>query len=161
MLRLPTPVSPMYSFKQSEQATAKVTLKLLQDIEVFNLKALLTFLNVNSFDNNNESQHSHRHSWYYSIIASSLLNSTLVSSLLKLDGCRLLCISSVFSSPGALFLVRTSTEVLIVLYMGRLFGLTIEISDKTRSACFSFGFLSSFYGISRAFLITFLVILTG
>ena len=49
--------------------------------------------------------------------------------------------------------LRTSTKFLIVLYTGGLFGLNVEINGKTSPACFSFGFLSWFWGISRAFLI--------
>ena len=48
------------------------------------------------------------------------------------------------SNTGTLFVLRTLTEFLIVLYKGRLFGLNVEINGKTSSVCFSFGFLSSF-----------------
>ena len=56
-----------------------------------------------------------------------------------------------FSNPGTLSLLRTPTELLIVLQMGGLFGLNVEMNGKTCSVCFSLGFLSLFGGISRAF----------
>ena len=65
-----------------------------------------------------------------------------------------------FSNPGTLSLLRTPTELLIVLQMGGLFGLNVEMNGKTCSVCFSLGFLSLFGGISRAFLILFVIILT-
>ena len=121
-----------------------MTLKLLQDIEVFNINVLLTFLNVYSLDNNNDSQHSHRKSWRFLTPTSSMLNSTLVSSFLRLGGCRLLLISLMLSNPGTLILLRTSTEFLIALNTGGLFGLNVKISIKLHVIIFSFGFLSFF-----------------
>ena len=67
-----------------------MTLKLLQDNGVLNVNVLLAFLNVYSLDSNNDSQHSHCESWHFLTPTSSLLNSTLVSSFLRLGGCRLL-----------------------------------------------------------------------
>ena len=77
------PFLHIYSSKQLEQITAKMTLKLLQDIGVFNVNVLFTFLNVYSLDSNNESQHSHRNSWLFLTPTSSLLNSALVKSALS------------------------------------------------------------------------------
>ena len=65
------------------------------------------------------------------------------------------------SNPGTLFLLRTSTEFLIALNADGLFGLNVEINDKTSSVCSSFGFLSLLWGIYSAFLIPFVIILTG
>ena len=65
------------------------------------------------------------------------------------------------SYPGTLFLVMTLTEFWIALYTGGLFGLNVEVNCKTLSVCFSFGVLSSFWEIYRAFLIPFVIVLTG
>ena len=92
-LVLPTLISPKYSSKQPEQIKTKMTLKLLQDIRVFNVNVLFTFLNVYSLDSNNDSQHLHGKSWHFLTPISSLLNSTLVSSFWRLGGCCLLLIS--------------------------------------------------------------------
>ena len=77
------PFLHIYSSKQLEQITAKMTLKLLQDIGVFNVNVLFTFLNVYSLNSNNESQHSHCNSWLFLTPTSSLLNSALVKSALS------------------------------------------------------------------------------
>ena len=79
-------------------------------------------------DINNDSQHSHRKSWYFLTPTSSLLNSALVSIFLRLCGCRLLLISLMLLNPGTLFLLRTSMEFLVALYTGGLFGLNVEIN---------------------------------
>ena len=118
-----------------------MALKLLQNIGVSNVNVLVTFLNVYALDSNNDSQHSHRKSWHF-LTPSSLLNSALVSSFFRLGGCLLLLISLMLSNPGTLFLLRTSTEFLIALNADGLFGLNVEINDKTSSVCSSFGFLS-------------------
>ena len=47
----------------------------------------------------------------------SLLNSALVSSYLRLGGCHLLFTSLMLSNSETLFLSRTSTELLIALYI--------------------------------------------
>ena len=130
----------------------------MQDIGVVNVDVLFTILNVYSFDSNNDSQHPHCKSWHFVTPTSSLLNSALASSFLRLSVCRLLLISLMLSNPWTLFLLRTSTEFLIALYTGGLFELNVEINGKTSSVCF--GFLSSFWGIYRAFLIPYAVILT-
>ena len=117
-----------------------MTLKLLQNIGVSNVNVLVTFLNVYALDSNNDSQHSHPKSWHF--LTPSSLNSALVSSFFRLGGCLLPLISLMLSNPGTLFLLRTSTEFLIALNTGGLFGLNVEINDKTSSFCFSFGFLS-------------------
>ena len=98
-----------------------MALKLLQDIGVFNVNVLYTFLNVCFLDSN----------WHFLIPTASLLNSTLVTSFLRLSGCRLLLINLMLSNPGALLLLRTSTEFLITLYTGGLFELNVEINGKT------------------------------
>ena len=126
----------------------------------FYCKYFVYILNVYSFDSNNDSQHPHCKSWHFVTPTSSLLNSALASSFLSLRVCRLLLISLMLSNPWTLFLLRTSTEFLIALYTGGLFELNVEIYGKTSSACFSFGFLSSFWGVYRAFLIPFVIILT-
>ena len=83
--------------------------------------------------------------WIVAMNCNKLLNSTLVGSFLVLGGCRLLLISLMLSNPVKLFLFFSiSTEFLITLYTGGLFGLNVEINGKTSSLCFSFGFLSSF-----------------
>ena len=130
----------------------------MQDIGVVNVDVLFTILNVYSLDSNNDSQHPHCKSWHFVTPTSSLLNSALASSFLRLSVCRLLLISLMLSNPWTLFLLRTSTEFLIALYTGGLFELNVEINGKTSSVCF--GFLSSFWGIYRAFLISYAVILT-
>ena len=81
-----------------------------------------------------------------------MLSFALVGSFLSLGGCRLLFISLMLSNPGTLFLSRTSTEFLIALYAGRLFGLNVEINGKTSSFWFSFGFLSSSRRLNHIFL---------
>ena len=130
-LVLPTPVSPIYSCKKAEQIKTFMTLKLLQDIGVFNVNVLYTFLNVCFLDSN----------WHFLIPTASLLNSTLVTSFLRLSGCRLLLISLMLSNPKT-FLLRTLTECLIALYTGGLFELNLEINSQT--LCFSFDFLVHF-----------------
>ena len=99
-LSLSTPVSPLYSSKQPKQLMTYMTLKLLQYIRVFDVNILFTFLNVNSLDINNNSQHFHRKSWHFLTCTSSVLNSGLVSSLLKLGGCHLQFISLMLSNRG-------------------------------------------------------------
>ena len=42
-----------------------MTLKLMQNIGVFNVNVLFPFLNVYSLDSNNDLQHLHRESWYF------------------------------------------------------------------------------------------------
>ena len=59
----------------------------MQDIGVFNLNVLFTFLNVCSLDSNNDSQHSHRDFWHFQTHTSLLVNSTLVSSFLVVTYC--------------------------------------------------------------------------
>ena len=119
-------------------------LKQLQDIGLFNVKALFTFLNVHFLDSNNDSQHSLSKSWHFLTPTSSLLNSPLVNSFLRLAGYRLLLISLMLSNPGILFLLRTSKEFLIALYTDGLFELNVEVNGKSSYVCFTFGFLSSF-----------------
>ena len=116
----------------------------MQDIGVFNVNVLFPFLNVCSLDSNNDLQHSHRVYWHFLAPTSSLLNSTLGSSFLRLDGCCLLFIILRLSNPGTLFLVRTSTEFLIALNTVGLIELNVEINGKISSACSSFAFLSLF-----------------
>ena len=78
-------------------------------------------------DSNNDSQDSHRKSWHFLTSTSSLLNSALVSSFLRLGGSRLLLKGLMLSNPETLFLLRTSTEFLIALYIGGLFGLIVKL----------------------------------
>ena len=96
-------------------------LKLLQDIGFFNVNALFTFLNVCSLNSNNDLQHFHRKSWHFLTHISSLLNSTLVSSFLRLSDFRLLFISLIPSDPRTFFLLRTSTKFVIAVYVDGLF----------------------------------------
>ena len=84
-LVLPTPVSPIHSSKQPEQITTEMTLKLMQDIGEL-MWMFFTCLSVYSLDSKNESQHCHRESLHFLTPTSSLLNSALVSSFLRLGG---------------------------------------------------------------------------
>ena len=52
-----------------------MTLKLLQDMGVFNVNVFFTLLNKYSLDINNDSQHSHGEPWHSLTPTSSLLNS--------------------------------------------------------------------------------------
>ena len=130
-----------------------MTLKLLQDNRVFNVNVSFIFLNVHSLDSNNELQHSHRKSWHFLTSTSSLLNSAFVSSFLSLSCCLLLLVSLMLSNPGTLFLPMTSTEFLIALYAGGLFGLNVEINVKTSSVSYVH------FELFKAFLIPFVIIL--
>ena len=103
-LVFPSPVSPIYSSKQPEEITTYMILKLMQSIGVFNVNVLFTFFNVCSLDSNNDLEHSHRVSWYFLTHISSMLNSSLVSSFLRLGGCLLLLIILMFSNPGTFYL---------------------------------------------------------
>ena len=120
-----------------------MTLKILQDIGVFNVSVLFTFLNVYSLDGKSDSQHSPRESRHpcntYFFIAKFHF-----SSFLRLVCSRLLFIILMLSNLGTLFLLTTSTGFLIVLHTGGLFGLNVEINVKTSTVCFYFGFLSSY-----------------
>ena len=57
--------------------------------------------------------------------------------------------------------LKAFNGILIVLNPGGLFQLNVEINGKTSSISFSFGSLSPFWVISRAFLIPLVIILVG
>ena len=79
-----------------------MTLKLLQDIGVLNVNVLFTFLNVYTLDSNNDSQHSHRISWYF---LTPIAKFRFSQQLFKVGGCGLLLTSLMLSNPGTLFLL--------------------------------------------------------
>ena len=87
-------------------------LKLLQDIGVFNVNVSKTFLSVCSLDSNNNFQHLLRESWHFLRATSSLLNSTLVSILLRLGGCHLL-----LTSLMAITMRPSSIESTLLLFL--------------------------------------------
>ena len=99
-----------------------------------------TYLNVYSINNNTELQQLDCKFWQFLTTASSLVNSALASSLLRLGGCCLPFISLMFSNSRTLFLLKISTKMLIVLYLGGPFRLGIWINSKTWSVCFSLYF---------------------